>query len=445
MYFLLRNITQFTEYEAASASLFLFYILHFLNSLGKELVIIEVIILSALFTCLVMPIAGYHHFNRINLLARVWMRYMPISSEDYYSFMFPAAISMIVGLQLPIFFRKKILKDHREYIENAKQYVGEMKWQGVHLLLIGVISTLIKSFVPSGLSHVFFLLGYLIFVGAFYSLYTQFPFKKAILSAAFGYLLLRSILLGMFGELLYISVMAFILLVLGKKISLMRKLVIFSVGIFAILLLQVIKPEYREQVWYNYTGNSEISVFLNLLDKNISEPSRLFAAEEVWFNFYGRFNQGIFIAKVMNRIPSMAPYANGETIYLSLAASVVPRFLWPDKPESGGKENFRRFIGGELHGYSVGLSPFGEAWGNFGKNGGIVFMFFFGLLFNFIFNWILVLAAKTPSIILWIPVIFFYAVKIESDVLSMVNSMTKACIFAALVYWLYPKFFRDKL
>ncbi|MEJ7769190.1 MAG: hypothetical protein WKF89_15330, partial [Chitinophagaceae bacterium] len=106
---------------------------------------------------------------------------------------------------------------------------------------------------------------------------------------------------------------------------------------------------------------------------------------------------------------------------------------------------FKRFLGITLKGWSANISPFGEAWGNFGLTGGIIFMFFFGLLFNFFLFSILRIAIRYPSIILWFPYLFFYALSIENDVLTMVNSFSKAALFTWLVYKYFPKIFKLKI
>lgn len=446
-YAALKLTTDFTDYENLSIALFVYLLLSFIDDLGKKLVILDIIILSAIFSCLLLPISGYHYFNANNPLAALWIRFMQVTSTDYYGFMFPATLALILGLKLPIFFRRQVYGDHIQYMVNAKRYIRSqnMKWQGIVLIGIGLMSSLVKPFVGAGLNHFFFLLTYLVFVGVFYCLYTELPNKRLIVISVFGILLLQSVILGMFGELIFMGTMAAILMLLGSRVSLRKKIAFFLAGISLILVIQVVKPAYRKQVWSGKAESSELLVFYEILSENISSPSKLFKDEKVWFNFYSRFNQGQVISLVLKRVPARIPHANGETIYLSLASVVVPRILWPDKIESGGVYNFKRFLGLTLEGYSVGLSPYGEAWGNYGRTGGIVFMFFFGLLFNLIFNLILKIALKTPSLILWLPIMFFYSVKIESDLFSMLNSLTKAAIFTFLMYKLFPLIFRMKI
>ena len=72
-------------------------------------------------------------------------------------------------------------------------------------------------------------------------------------------------------------------------------------------------------------------------------------------------------------------------------------------------------------------------------------MFFFGILFNFLFHWLLKIATVNPSTVLWFPYLFFYTVNIESDVMAMLNSLTKAAFLMYLFYKFFPLVFKIKL
>lgn len=442
---LVNSYSSFTMYESLSCGLMTFYFLNFVNNLAQRLVILDIMIIISIFICLCMPIFGYHYFNRNNFLSSIWHNYMRVPSDEYYSFMFPATVAMIIGLKLPIFFRKGRFKNHDQYMINMKQYVGNMKWEGLIMIVIGFLASLVEDQVPAALGYVVYLLKYLMFVGVFYCLYSDFPNKRTMLVLVFGALILQSIYGGMFGELVYMGIMTIILMILGKKITFFTKISILLLGIFVVLVIQSIKPTYRSQVWRGKAEGQEVSLFTDLVAEKITDPVSMITNERTLFGFYSRFNQGQIVSRVQESVPARFPYADGETIYLSLAASVVPRFIWPDKPESGGIYNYKRFLGITLKSYSIGLSPFGEAWGNFGKTGGIICMFFFGLLFNFFFHWLLKIARKIPSVILWCPLLFFYAVQIESDVVTMLNSFVKTAVFAFLIYRAFPVFFKLKI
>ena len=104
-----------------------------------------------------------------------------------------------------------------------------------------------------------------------------------------------------------------------------------------------------------------------------------------------------------------------------------------------------RFTGFEIVGYSMNVGVIGEAYGNFGRTGGIVFMFVFGLFFNIIFYLIVVKSAKTPTLILWIPFIYLNAIQAETDTLMTINSTIKNILFLWFCYWAANKFLRLKL
>jgi hypothetical protein len=444
LFFFMEFMSPFSTYESLSIALCIYSLLSFVDDLGKKFLVLDIILLSAIFICLIMPIAGYHYFNINNRLASLWVRYMRVSSNEYYSFMFPATIALYIGLKSRIFFRKSLQTDNAYYIKHAKLYLSDKPKHGVYLICVGIVSTILKPVVPGVLQHFFFLLSYLLFVGLFYCIYSDFKYKKTVLYAAFAFLIARSLVQGMFGELIFIAIMSVMLTLVGTNFSFFRKMVVISSGVMVVFFIQLIKPDFRKETWRKGNKN-EITTFYRIASEKMNNPASLVKNELVWFNMYSRFNEGLIISMVLKSVPRNIEYANGETIFLSLAGSIIPRIVWPDKPQAGGVYNFKRFLGVNLKGYSVGISPYGEAWGNFGKNGGIVFMFFFGLMYNFLFSLLLKYSIRVPSVILWIPFLFFYAVQIESDIFTMVNSLTQALIFMVIIYQLFYRVFRIRL
>jgi hypothetical protein len=148
-------------------------------------------------------------------------------------------------------------------------------------------------------------------------------------------------------------------------------------------------------------------------------------------------NQGWLVAVTMDRVPRRFDYAEGETIAKSIAAAFIPRILWPDKPEAGGKYNLKRFWGFELRGYSMNIGSIGEAYANFGRTGGIIFLFFYGLFFNFVLTMLLKWSEKRPSVLCWIPFLFFYAVVVETDTLTTFSSLVTGVIFMLIFIRLF--------
>ena len=165
---------------------------------------------------------------------------------------------MIIGLKLPLFYRKQIFDNHIQYLINVKAYLADKKYAGLVLMAIGLISSVLASQLPAAAGQVFFLLKYLLFVGAFYYLYSDMPNKKLILVLVFSVLIARAITGGMFGEMVYMFALTFILLMLGNKMSYINKLTFFAAGVFMMLVLQAVKPSFRSQTWFGKNESNKV-------------------------------------------------------------------------------------------------------------------------------------------------------------------------------------------
>jgi hypothetical protein len=63
LYFVLDLQSSLTPYESMSVALFVYWLFLFLYDLGRKFIILDIIILSAIFSCLIMPMAGFHYFK----------------------------------------------------------------------------------------------------------------------------------------------------------------------------------------------------------------------------------------------------------------------------------------------------------------------------------------------------------------------------------------------
>jgi len=247
---------------------------------------------------------------------------------------------------------------------------------------------------------------------------------------------------GMFGELIFILSLSLIIILLEIKVSFLIKFTFFFLGIFFILIIQTIKMDYRKKAWKG--GDADPMYFAELVVNTVNSPSNIYTKVQ-FFKTAVRMNQGWLVAKTMYHVPRLKPYAEGETIWESVAATVVPRFLWPDKPEAGGKANLKRFWGYNLKGFSMNIGPLGEGYANFGVLGGIAFMFFYGLFFKLILDWLIKRALRRPTFICWMPYLFLYSIGLETDIMSTMNSLVKGVVFMLFVYWFFRVFLKLKL
>jgi len=413
-----------------------------LDDLGNKIIIMDMAVLMGLLTCLLVPVVFYHEYTKDNFLARLWVKYMPIQSDTYFSFVVPAMLSMYLGLQVPI-VKLAYRKEPKRYIENAKLYLQSKPKLGLILIAVGLISSILDFLAPSELAQVFFLMAHLTYVGAFYILYSPHKRKKLIFLSTFALMLVQAVLAGMFGDMINMFACATVLILLSQQVSYIKKLSVALLGLVFIILIQSVKVEYRNQVNSQHTGGDPV-YFASLIGDRISDPEKIIEPKQL-FGIAVRLNQGWLVAGTMYNVPEHYTFAYGETIWQSVAAAIVPRFLWPDKPESGGKANLKRFWGYNLVGYSMNIGPLGEAYGNFDVTGGIIYMFFYGLFFNLLLSGIIKYAEKRPTLILWLPFLFFYTITMETDLLTTMGSLIKALMFTWIVFWLFRKLFRIDL
>jgi hypothetical protein len=135
-------------------------------------------------------------------------------------------------------------------------------------------------------------------------------------------------------------------------------------------------------------------------------------------------------------VPEEEPYAEGETIKDAVISAFMPRVLFPDKKQAGGRENFRRFTGLLISDEtSMGISPLGEAYANFGPFGGILLMGATGAMFAGTFYLTLLYVVRRPAFFFWLPLLFYQSIKAETEYLVVLNQLAKGAIVAFAMHY----------
>ena len=431
--------------EIMAIVLFVYFLIDFIDSIGKNYNILDIPILLALFQCMLMPAVIYHIYNNDALV--IALNYnMGVSSQFYYGFMFPAIVAMIIGMKLPPLFQLSYQRKFLIAIDTVKRYLVGKGNLGVLLVSIGVVTTIMKSFIGGQLQYIAYLFSLLLYVGVLYTFFSDHKQRMLYLVGGFVIIFAQAIAQGMFGELVYVFLLAVLLMMLGKKLSTSLKFTLAIIGFIAVILLQSIKADYRAITWggEDKEEQNKTEAFFTLIANRLTEPGRFFDLD-LMFPTVNRFNQGMIVSKVLEHVPNRAPFAEGETIFSSLAATFVPRVLWPDKPKAGGHYNMERFAGLKIDGYSMNISPMGEAYGNFGVEGGIAFMLGYGLFFSILIVILMNYVRKKPTLILWFPILFLNSVQIETDILMCLNSLIKNILFVSFCYWAADRFLKLKL
>ncbi|GAB4044450.1 hypothetical protein [Spirosoma jeollabukense] len=425
----IQGIAYCTGAEALAVALSLCTFQTFIHRVGERIALLECISFIAALEILLVPAITYWVFPAS----------MPVESATYFSYALPAYSAFYIGL---FWFRNYEPKlPHLLYIQNAAAYLQDKKASGIVLLIIGLLGFSVKTFVPTAPTILGTLPAYCLFISAFYAYYSGSRYRLLILATVFAVLVTHTIQAGMFGELFFWIMLLAIFGTAGRlnPLTIRTKIIFVSLAFAFLLLIQSVKGEYRYNTWGyqrgERTGNAEL--MSDLLADRLTNPEKLLNVDHLFLSFV-RFNQGIMIGSAMTKVPMHEAYANGDVL-LSFIYPFVPRLMWPNKPQTGGYENIRRFTTlPQSENTSINLSPLGEGYVNFGY-GGILFSLLYGLLLGGIFQYVLQLAAHRPSLILWLPMLYIGCLTMETDLLSTWGSLVNNAIFIMLLVWLLKR------
>jgi len=441
--FLLSLVTDW--YTEMSIFLIFVNIFAILDKLGKGLVLRELVVLHTIFICLVMPAMGYNIYNYENYLARIFYRYMLVPENVYFGYAMPAVCAFSISMCYPVTRKDTILDEGYSFKKLLQLVRNELRTHGktgIIIVAIGVITFYLITVVPSGIKFAVTLLFFSSFAGILYIYYSPtFPSKNILLVLFSLFVIYLAIQSGVFTIVVYMGVTLFSYLFLGRKYALWKKFLVFIIGVFLLFMTQNVKTSYRDITWKDNEVDNKTSLFLDIIVDKVNNFDKLIQLDG-FFPVYMRTNQGYNISRVMERIPSRQDFDDGNHLLITSASALIPRFLWPDKAEAGGKESMKYFAGIDIYGWSTNVSPVGEAYGSFGSYGGILFMFGLGLFIRWVYKRVFIISQRLPLLILWIPVLFFQVTYcMETDSLQVFNSLLKGAFFIWLLYKLVPGWF----
>ncbi len=416
----------------------------FLNKLGKGFFMRELIYLHAVFTCLFMPLLGYLYYNTQNPLALLWFRYMPVEQGTYFSTVLPAVLLFGIGLLMPSrnynFDDTAFVKDRIAAIKKGLQAVPSL----FVMVLFGIsmIAYFTRSFLPEALQQVIYYLFLAFFTAVLYVMYHEkIKTKWIFFGLAVVFVVWDTLRGGMFTFPVYMGALVLMFLIGDKPVKLHIKVILISLSLSAIIFMQFFKLSYRNEVW---RGTTE-AASADAVDKALAGSIKAMGNDDLVdaaFPLYYRMNQGYNVGLTIKHIPAVKPFADGEELFIVFSSAFVPRLFWPDKPRAGGHYNMERYAGYIIKGFSTNVGPIGEAYGNFGKIGGAIYMFFFGLFLRWAYFVVLKRSFKLPLLLLWIPVLFFQITYVmETDSLQAFNFFLKGIVFVWIMYRLFPRLF----
>ncbi|WP_179022250.1 hypothetical protein [Winogradskyella forsetii] len=397
----------------------------FLKRLGKGLPVLELMLLIAGLQWIIGPLIEYAspslHYKY----------FMYVTQAEYMSFVVPAYLVFTVVIMLVI--KKRVELPFK--LDQLKAYSD----YGLKIFLIGLFFDLFGGALPGALGFFAFILSNFKFVGAIILYYSESKKLKTLFYLVILYLLLTSILKGLFHDFILWSTFFYMFWSLKYKPSFSRILLTIIAGGVFVITLQTAKFAYRAQITDNYSGN-KLALFMNLMASSFLVDETEVAELDDGVDSNVRLNQGWIISAVLDHIPNNQEHLNGTTIKDAIFSAILPRLLNPNKTKAGGRENFRRFTGLDISsGTSMGISIIGEAYGNFAAFGGILFMGFWGLFLGKVWLFLYAKIKQNIIFIAFIPLIFLQVIKAETELVVVLNHLVKSMIVVFLFIWFAKK------
>ncbi|HEX5170356.1 MAG TPA: hypothetical protein VFW11_14360, partial [Cyclobacteriaceae bacterium] len=329
----------FSFWSAAGVGFLVFIFFAYLVKLGKTVPILELMLLISslqwVFGAHQSYLFHYQHYKY----------HMYVGRDEYMSIVVPGLLAFALGISL------LYPKYNFDRVNMAlERFTFKYRNVPVYLIVIGVVFPLFRAFAPPTLSFILFLFGNFKFIGAVLLLFQPHSARKWWATTLLITLtLLGSIQSGMFHDLLLWLALMFSFIVYRMQFSLFFRFALVLVGFLFVFLIQSVKGEFREMAKESIiTGKTRNEIFFELVSNRTGRLDELLSDEKYLSEMNVRLNQGWIISAIIRNVPAREPYAEGETIIEAFRASLIPRFLEPEKKMAGGQENFRRFTGLEL-------------------------------------------------------------------------------------------------
>lgn len=294
----------------------------------------------------------------------------------------------ILGLILMYFsfyyISPKLLKNKLKpwQLRKIKLKISDLKNFAFIYTIIFILYNLFISFKPDTLNTFIELISVFSKGILFYLLIEgKVSFNEKILISA---LILFDIITGLTAGVLagFSSLMVFIAIIYIH----LKKRIPYALGLIVIIffvLMQTIKVQYRDIVWFggtkDYNTIERIEILYNLITSYYSNPGS--SIEQAKDAAYYRIDHLGTTAIVIASTPSPVNYKYGITYY-PIFTKFIPRIIWKDKPEEITGNIWAKWYG-LLNPYdfktSYNLPWFTELYINFGPYGIIFGMMFFGL------------------------------------------------------------------
>lgn len=372
---------------------------------------------------------------------------MRVPEADYFNYALPAVILFILGLHINAGNYKGEILDEK----GIKVFIDRNPQLPYIFIGIGFFASIVSGFVASDLAFVFYLLGSFKFVGLFLLVIGGkemriLPLKDLRilpLTLIFGSIIVSSLGSGMFHDLLTWIIFTGAVYAIQYRIGFNAKLIACTIFILLAVTIQQLKGGYRESTQKEGEAAGIETLTETYETKNQGDKS-IFSFTSLAPSVT-RINQGFIITNIIRTVPDREPFSNGEEMKQVLEAAILPRILAPNKLNAGDREVFMKYSGMRIReGTSMALSSIGDAYANYGYEGGCIFMFFLGFTYSLVLNLFEKRSIKYPAILLFLPLIFYYPIRPDCELQTILGHLVKAVFLVLVMVYSWKSVFVDQ-
>jgi hypothetical protein len=216
----------------------------------------------------------------------------------------------------------------------------------------------------------------------------------------------------------------------------------------ALLLLNPVKTEFRENTWYGSGAEeSRLNKAVYWLQTGFAYWSDVLQGrehgQEAAFQLVRRTSMIDAVAHVYESTPVPVPYFMGET-YAYFAYSLIPRIIWPDKPLATANRtlavaySLTTTEGAERS--TFGISIVGEGYANFGWFGAVGIMCILALVLQAIQRIFATPKSGPGGYALFLAFFVFFLNGLGTSAEILLGNLLQSMLFSYLfIYWVKEK------
>lgn len=363
---------------------------------------------------------------------------MVMSQNEYFSYSFPAILFLSLGL----FYKTKKSNEDKVFsnLFTTLQYTNINEKLLERIMYLSLFIDLLNIPFPQAFEFVKYIICSFKYAYVCFHIITKQKINIAILLIPVFFLIYKTLITAMFHDFLTWSIFWGLSICYKYKPKL-RTVVLAGASFISIfILIQVSKSAYRDKAWGLESGKQDFGI-ASFSESVTSETKDGGLSLEKLSDNIVRINQGWILCRVIDFVPRYVDHEGLDLFNKYIEAAFLPRAFAPNKLTAGDKDLFNKYTGLKLTAAtSMGIGLIGDAWISYGKIGGWVLLFIYGIFISLTLKYAENLIKKFPYVFFFLPVIYIYPIRPDCETQTSLGHLIKTLfIITFLAYRFFPK------